>query len=106
MNRSPTTLVAALLHERVHEGRFHLLSWVGRFMCVGIPFSMGALTGSSLGEMLLQNLEGTSAGEHLEQDDAQRPDVGPLVDRFPPGLLRGHAHDHRPCASGRDIPGR
>jgi hypothetical protein len=25
-------------------------------MCLGIPFSMAALTGSSLGEMLLQSL--------------------------------------------------
>ena len=60
------------------------------------------------GQRVADGLAGelTPSGEHLQQNDAERPDVASLVDRFPARLFRRHvrsrAEDH---AGARHRPG-
>jgi len=46
----------------------------------------------------------SNAGDHLVEHDAERPDVGPLVDRLALGLFRRHvgrrAEDHAHLGHG------
>ena len=47
--------------------------------------------------------EGSPAGQHFEEDDAEGPDIGAAIDRLPARLLRGHIGgrtDYRPVLCG------
>jgi hypothetical protein len=59
------------------------------------------------GEQLLagQRIERVTAGQELPQDDADRPDVGAVVDLVDAPLLRGHVrHGAREAGQGRPGP--